>query len=145
VNRKDVLLAALAAAEKPMQPVHLQKALFLIDKKLPRLFEGHERYAFQPYDYGPFDSAVYADADALALEGFVTVNRDSGSWYRVYAATEKGRVRGSALVAGMTDKQSALLRKIVALVSSLSFRQLVSAIYKSYPETKVNSVFKEKK
>ena len=90
MERKDVLLAALAATKRPFFPVHLQKALFLVDRKLPHLFA--ERYSFAPYDYGPFDSDVYSDASELSESlGLVEIGkapewRSAGTSRRLRAA-----------------------------------------------------------
>lgn len=142
MKRADVLLAALAAAErKYFYPVHLQKTLFLVDYKLPQLF--HQRYAFQPYDYGPFDKDVYADADALQHAGLVAIVQEPGEYYRTYCATAKGLEVGEHLLAAMPPQSAVLVRQIANIVTRLGFKELVTAIYKSFPEMKVNSVFKE--
>jgi hypothetical protein len=64
---KDWTLLGLAAARgQSLQPVHLQKALFLLGRELTLDQLRVDRfYQFEPYDYGPLCSAVYADADAL--------------------------------------------------------------------------------
>jgi uncharacterized protein len=142
MKRADVLLAALVAPERrAFAPVHLQKTLFLIDYKLPRLFK--QRYAFQPYDYGPFDKDVYADADALQRAGLVAIVQEPGDYYRTYRATANGLEVGQQLLAAMPAQSAALVRQIANLVTRLGFRELVTAIYESFPEMKVNSVFKE--
>ncbi len=143
MKRTDVLLAALAAPEqKSFYPVHLQKTLFLIDYKLPRLFE--KRYAFEPYDYGPFDKNVYADADALEKAGLITIMQDAGDHYRTYRATEKGLELGRQLLTRMPPQSAAVIRQISNIVTRLGFSELVTAIYRSFPDMKRNSVFKER-
>ena len=140
MTRKEIVLATLAAAEgKPFQPVHLQKALFLVDKIAPEVFS--DRYAFAPYDYGPFDSNVYADAEQLKLVGLVRIETQPGNSYRSYSLTDAGDLAGKKALKKMDSRHAEQIKKISALVTSLSFRQLVGAIYKAFPETKVNSVF----
>lgn len=142
MNRADVLLAALAAPErKSFYPVHLQKTLFLIDHSLPKLF--NQRYAFQPYDYGPFDKDVYSDAEALKTAGFVTIGQEPGNWYRTYRVTSEGLRRGQELLGQMPPDSAAMIRKIANIVTPLSFQNLVAGIYRAFPHMKANSVFKE--
>lgn len=143
MKRADVLLAALAAPErKSFYPVHLQKTLFLVDYKLPQLFA--HRYAFQPYDYGPFDKDVYADAAALERAGLVVIVQEPGEYHRTYRVTAKGLEVGQQLLAAMPPQSAALVRQIANIVTRLGFRELVTAIYESFPEMKVNSIFKER-
>ena len=143
MNREDVLLVALTAAgNKPMQPVHLQKTIFLIDRGLPQLFDDESKYDFTPYDYGPFDAAVYGDAELLKRAGLVTIEREASASYRVYRVTDAGRVKGELLLAALGMSIGDKICKVVQLVASLTFRELVAAIYKAYPEMKANSVFR---
>ncbi len=140
MERKDVLLAALAATKRPFFPVHLQKALFLVDRKLPHLFA--ERYSFAPYDYGPFDSDVYSDASELRVPlGLVEIGKAPGQSVRRYKPTVEGGEKGAQLLGAMEPGDAAMTRKIADLVTSMSFRDLVMSVYKSYPDMKVNSVF----
>jgi hypothetical protein len=142
MKRTDVLLAALSAADRRyFYPVHLQKTLFLIDRKLPNLFD--QRYDFQPYDYGPFDKQVYADAELLRTASKVEIAQPPGEWYRIYCATDSGLEVGRELLTSMPTQSAAVVRQIANVVTGLSFRELVAAIYRSFPDMKVNSIFKE--
>jgi hypothetical protein len=137
MKRTDMLLAALAAAERrSFHPAHLQKSLFLIDYKLPRLFD-------QRYDFRPYDKEVYVDADALQRAGLVSITRQPGEWYRTYRVTAEGLRTGHSILAAMPPQSAQFVRQIVGLVTSLPFRDFVSAIYRAFPELKVNGVFKE--
>ncbi len=66
--RQDVILSALAVGGEnaTYSPVQVQKLFFLIDRKAAHLLAG-PHFAFRPYDYGPFDPAVY---DELTILGF---------------------------------------------------------------------------
>lgn len=136
------LLAIAAAGGKPLSPVQLQKSLFVLGREM-REAVGAGFYNFRPYNYGPFDSAVYADAEMLASLGLVNINQP---WrWKEYAATpdgmkEAGRVKSSAPPAA-----TAYLAKIVAWAGSLSFQDLVRAIYARYPDTRTKSIFEERK
>lgn len=143
MKRRDILLAALSTADRPFQPVHLQKALFLVDDKLPHLFTHDQRYGFQPYDYGPFDQAVYADADILKAQGLVHIDQEPGQPHRTYAVTDAGREQGGRILRQMQQNDAGMIARIVGIVTKMSFRELVSSIYRAYPHMKVNSVFKE--
>jgi len=71
-NRKDIILLLLYAAgysEKVNEPVEgvtrLQKLLFLLEKEynIKKLVTNY--FNFTPFDYGPFDEAVFSDIEAL--------------------------------------------------------------------------------
>ena len=89
---KDWTLLAIAAAQsKPLQPVHLQESLFLLSENFTRSqLQVDQLYTFRAYDYGPFCSDVYVDAEALCGEGLVRVDRPSGVSYQLYCPTDEG-------------------------------------------------------
>jgi uncharacterized protein YwgA len=74
---KDWTLLVIAAADpKPLQPVQLQKSLFLLGRNLsPEQLQVKEFYDFQPYDYGPFCSDIYSNAEKLSDEGLIRIDR----------------------------------------------------------------------
>jgi hypothetical protein len=126
-----------------LQPVHLQKALFLLDRKLNATQKGAENiYSFKPYDYGPFDAAVYIDAENLEREGLIQIQRQPGQTYRRYAITPEGQLAGNRLGAQLPSGVLDYTRALVEWVQRLPFNDLVSAVYKEYPEMKANSVFR---
>jgi hypothetical protein len=77
-NRKDLLLLVLGAAgSEPAEPVlgvtRLQKYLFLLqeDHRWHEKFGMTSPYDFEAYDYGPFDSQLYADLELLENVGLI--------------------------------------------------------------------------
>lgn len=141
LRRADWTLLALAAAEgAPLTPVQLQKTVFLLSQAAAKTL-GEQLYQFAPYDYGPYDASVYRDAESLEGQGLVSVTRD-GRW-RVYAATPAGVDRASKIAAQVPPTLLDYLRSVVKWARGLSFQDLVRAIYKDYPEYRVNSVFKD--
>jgi uncharacterized protein YwgA len=141
MNRPDLLLAALSAAGKGVQyePVQVQKLFFLIDTEISNLVGG-PHFDFQPYDYGPFDSAVYSELEALQARGLVAIEQ---GYYRHYALTDGGYERGAKLLEAMNAGAREFLCAAAKWVRSLSFSELVSAIYKKYPPMRKNSIFRE--
>lgn len=139
MRRRDWVLAVLGAAKgEAVTPVQLQKALFLLEKECPQIGR-RSYYHFAPYAYGPFDSTIYTDAEELAAEGVVAIT-PSEYGPRVYRATEAGVSRAERLPPDASIQEA--VHRIVAYVRSLSFQQLVAAIYRKYPEMRVNSVFR---
>jgi len=145
MTRSEVLLAILAASEDghPFTPVQIQKALFLASDKVRDAFDRDSRYDFQPYDYGPFDSQVYSDVENLERQGLAQINQQPGTRWRTYAATQRGAAEGRRLLAQLNVEQRAVIEKISRLVRSLSFNDLVSAIYRAYPHMRERSVFRD--
>ncbi len=120
-------------------PVQVQKVLFLIDKEIPKL-TGGPFFDFQPYDYGPFDKAVYDTLEELTRGGLV--DAAPGLRWRRYRLTDTGQQEGSKILGTLDRRASDYIKKVSKFVRALSFEDLVSAIYKAYPDMKVNSVFK---
>lgn len=142
---KDWTLLVLAAAKgRPVQPVHLQKALFVLSRQFSlEQLQVENFYEFEPYDYGPFCSAVYADAEALASEGLVEIDQLPNRSYRQYSATEAGIAAGGVLREDIDPEVTEYLDRLVSWMSGRSFREVVSAIYKAFPDMKANSIFQE--
>ncbi len=142
INRELIVLAALAVSKgKVHTPVQIQKLLFLIDKNIPAMVQG-PHFNFKPYDYGPFDRDVYTILEKLALEGLVEIIESGQSWKK-YALTLRGNELGQQVLSSIEEKGQQFIKEISDFVLSLSFPQLVSAIYKAYPEMKQNSVFRD--
>lgn len=143
MDRESLVLAALSPAHgSPHTPVQVQKLLFLIDKNVPKQVGG-PYFNFQPYDYGPFDQAVYGALQSLASKGLVVINEETGKRWKEYLLTPEGQRIGEEFFKQLDNGAALYISKLSEFVRSLNFAQLVSAIYKAYPEMKVNSVFKE--
>jgi len=143
LSHEQMTLVVLSLADGgSFTPVQIQKALFLADDKARGAFRADSRYDFQPYDYGPFDWQVYADAENLERHGLAQINQQPGSRWRIYAASRAGVTEGHRLAELLSPDQREILRRIVNLVRSLSFNDLVSAIYRAYPPMRARSVFR---
>lgn len=140
MNQRDLILAALAAGGEnaSYSPVQAQKLLFLIDKEAAHLVGGRH-FNFVPYDYGPFDRAVYDALDALAQDGLVEVH--TGGQYRKYFLTADGYRHGAEKLDGLMENGRLFLTNTAQWIKPLNFQQIVAAIYKRYPEMKSRSVF----
>ena len=139
-TREELILAALAPARgKALTPVQVQKLFFLIDKNIAKLVGG-PHFDFQPYNYGPFDKAVYDELERQRTAGNVEfIPQRTWNEFRL---TEDGQTRGDAIFTKLDAKARDYIVRAVEFVMSLSFTELVSAIYKAYPDMQVNSVFK---
>jgi len=141
VEKKDITLLVIeSASDEGLSPVQLQKSLFIIEQAhLPAL--PSDFYTFYPYDYGPFCEEVYQDTDALVEEGMVFNMSVSGQSWSKYIITPKGRSRAEELRKEINGELSAYIKETVQWVSSLTFDQLLRAIYAKYPKYSINSVF----
>jgi hypothetical protein len=139
---RDWTLLTISSGDGPLQPVQLQKSLFIISKKFDAdKLKSDSFYPFDPYDYGPFCSDVYSDADRLEFEGLIVITRPPNSRYRQYQITEKGKEIANSLKNQLDSEVKEYLETIVKWTQSLTFNQLVSSIYAAFPEMKANSVF----
>ena len=140
--RPEMVLAALAAGGEgaTYSPVQVQKLFFLIDRRAPHLVNG-PHFAFRPYDYGPFDSAVYDTLDFLGYRGSVQIQ--GAGKYRLYSLTAGGFAAGQGTLSNLPVPTAEFLRALARWVLSLDFKTLVAAIYEAYPDMKANSIFRE--
>lgn len=60
---------------------------------------------------------------------------------RTYRLTKKGREIGKKSLKKLPKPVERYISDVINFVCSLSFAELVSAIYKAYPEMRENSVF----
>lgn len=138
---KDMILAALAAGpEVWFTPVQVQKLLFLIDRRIPKLVGG-PIFNFVPYHYGPFDKRIYPVLKQLEEEGLVKIQSDSNFRRDAYALTENGVKKGWNELNALPSDAADFIKRANAFVLKATFAQLISAIYRAYPDMKVNSVF----
>ena len=143
MEKKDWTLLVISSCGR-LQPVHLQKALFLLGRNLkPSQLQAELFYNFEPYDYGPFCSEVYSDAEQLESDGLVHIDKPPGLSYRLYSPTEKGLQVAAELKKRLHHSVADYLEKLVQWACSMSFKKLVSVIYREYPDMKVNSIFQE--
>jgi uncharacterized protein YwgA len=142
MDRRTWTLLAIASADKPITPAQLQKSIFLAQNKFPDA-EGIKEYCFVPYNYGPFDSKVYSDAKALVAEGFVVGVPGGGGRWTDYLLTPEGKEFISKRESEILQEAQSYLKKVVTWAQSISFNDLVAAIYNAFPEMQVNSVFRE--
>lgn len=141
-HRQELVLAALASRPgTSFAPVQVQKLFFLIDENIADEIGG-KQFAFEPYDYGPFDKAVYHELDRLAAGGLVEVSHwgpTSGS--RRYALTAKGQKVGENSLMRLTPSARQFITRATEWVCKLSFAQLVGSIYRAYPHMREKSIF----
>jgi uncharacterized protein YwgA len=144
-DRQDwlLLLLALRDASRALDPVRMQKGMFLLAQE--RNIPAHQRYNFEPYDYGPFSSQIYSDLEDLVLRGLVDEIPAPGYTWSQYKASEIGidtaRQILEDLPSGLVDDVQ-WLEALKRDVLSLDFRSLLHHVYESHPEFATKSVFR---
>ena len=141
-NRQRFVLAALATdPATEFAPVQVQKLFFLLDENLGDILGGRQ-FEFNAYDYGPFDKAVYSELEILKNLGLVDIV-DIGPSHgrRRYSLTPRGQEAGQLALSNLPESVGEYIRDLSSWVRSLSFAQLVGAIYKAYPQMRENSIF----
>ena len=142
VDRSEIVLAALAAGGSSAEysPIQFQKLLFLIDREIPD-YIGGPHFNFQPYHYGPYDQSVFEVAELLAEDGKVIID-DKGP-YRHYFLSEAGLNDGLSVLERIPRTASRYMAEASKWVLRQSFRTLLSAIYRHYPDMAIKSVMPE--
>lgn len=141
MEKQELLLAALSAGgSSEYTPVQVQKLIFLIERNIGEELGG-TRFEFKPYDYGPFDSSIYEMLRDLETQGLAVASATSRGWKK-YQLTSTGVATGTMLLSQLPERAAEYVRSVSDFVRRMSFAQLVSSIYKAYPEMKVNSVFR---
>ena len=143
LTREDWLLLALSKSPgDAMSPVQLQKAMFLFGQEAGDSI-GTDFYSFQPYDYGPFDAAIYADLRRMTSLGHVRGEWNPGRSWKTWTITGSGRKAALLLEADADARLAGYLGRIAVWVRERSFSELLRSVYAAYPEFAVNSVFRD--
>lgn len=146
MSRRDwlLILCAYQGAPRGLDPVRLQKAMFLFARSGVRP-EG-ERYEFRACDYGPMSAQIYQDLDALVTEGMLEPQAVPGKRWSRYVTTDRGRAAAGAKLKTLStaqDKESAQrLFEIKQSIADVPFNQLLERVYDEHPDMAVNSVFR---
>ena len=139
MKKSEMVLIGLSPSNGAYHsPAQVQKLFFLIDKNISDEF-GSEVFDFQPYNYGPFDRMVYVTLEELEVQGLVEINH-SKSW-KEYKLSKVGQEKGTELLNSLSPKARSYIADVSEFVRRLTFTQLITAIYKAYPEMRENSVF----
>ncbi len=70
------------------------------------------------------------------------IDYDKGVRKRTYRLLQKGFNKGQEHLKTLDEKTQKYIGRVASFVVRVSFAELVSAIYREYPEMKVNSVFR---
>ncbi len=136
-----LLLIALDGAPEGLDPIRLQKGMFLFAQD--EVSQESERYKFVPYNYGPMSTQIYKDLERLESEGHVeAISVEGQSWAR-YVATEKGLIQARDLLG--KEQSEAAARRLHAIkqeVASKTFSAILDDVYDRYPEYAANSIFR---
>lgn len=133
-----VLFMGLPGGPYPNDQIRIMKGMFLVAKEGPP--PARDLYSFTPYDYGPFDTQVYHDLDALRAEGVIDFETGIGTSQRLYRLTLQGEKKFVSLQALLPDALAEDLRRIKLRVTSKSFLELLRDIYGQYPSFASRSV-----
>ena len=137
-DRTDVLLKIITAAEgDPITPVQLQKIAFLVGEECAE-FMPKSYYKFKPYDYGPFSAKIYQDAELLEERGLISIEVNPTGGWKEYSATFRS---SNADTSSIPEIVADYIDTAVEWAMGLTFRELVSSIYYSYPKYRENSIF----
>jgi len=100
-----------------------------------------EKYQFEPYDYGPFCSAIYSDLARFEASGLI--RKEDGARSPAYSLTTLGRAAAGRLAESVPAERLSYLQQVRSWVLVRSFNQLLTDVYEMYPDYAVRSVFKQ--
>ena len=142
--RQETLLVFLGSGKRGLDPIRVQKGLFILAEETPEDWLPPEaRYHFEPYRYGPYSAEIYYDLDKLEGLGYVTARRVLGQSWNYYSLTPEGQELARSMAEGMDKRAVEYFRRLRDFVGELSFRKLLTTVYEHYPAYTVNSVFEQ--
>ena len=140
MKRSNYMLAVLATANNDeYTPVQIQKLFFLLDRNITERNK-IPSFNFEPYYYGPFDKEIYTELNNLQTQNLLSLNYSYNN-LKKYKLTPEGQRIGEKIFNAFDKGLKDYIKRTNEYVRKLSFEQLIKAIYKEYPDTKVNSIF----
>lgn len=129
------------------EPIHgrtrIQKAMFLLQRKLREEFRTRIGFKFEPYKYGPFDERVYEVLEELEMKQLVTTTpaeeHDSPHDSTRYELTEDGAEEAEKLWGHIDDEKKRLCEWVRYEQADRPLGSLLSYVYRMYPEMTTNS------
>jgi uncharacterized protein len=147
MTRRDWLLLLLAYRGAPdgLDPVRVQKSLFLLWKEAGGGLAPNELYDFIAYNYGPMSKDIYSDLDELVDEGLVHREAVAGqNWSRV-RASPNGLLAAEKLVGTLDYSHAAAAQDLFDIkqrVAGMTFGELVEYVYDRWPEYEEQTIFR---
>ena len=130
---------------KKLDPIQIQKTIFLIEKECIENKSLTKTFNFVPYNYGPFDKDIYNDLQILIQKNLVASEWNGN--IKQYKATENTELFDyrNELVNHYGKTFVDNVKNITDFVSNLSFDKLLNWLYNKYPEMAENTVYNKKK
>lgn len=130
---------------RKLDPIQIQKTIFLIEKECIENKNFSKTFNFVPYNYGPFDKDIYNDLQIL-----IQKNLAIPEWHwniKQYKATESTTLLNckDELIQYYGETFLQNVKNITDFVLSLSFNELLTWLYGKYPEMAENTVYNKKK
>ena len=122
-----------------LDPVRVQKALFLMTMRGPRrnIYDD-----FRPYNWGPYSSALEGDLQLLVRSGCLNTEYQPGrSWAR-YRPTEVGHGRAIATAQELGLATVEWLGQARQFVTTRDFSTLLRDVYAEFPDFATASLFR---
>jgi hypothetical protein len=138
ITKNDTVLLLLRA--KPMDRIHLMKALFLFWNRSGRNIPGYFR--FEPYLYGPCSFEVYSLLDDLCAQQLIVQLPHPVERWAEYYLTVRGRAAAEGAAKSADPQIRLQLEQVAEEVSRLALSELLRRVYEEAPEFSVNSVMR---
>ena len=137
-RKADWLL--LLFGDQPIEPIRIQKGMFLFAKESGAKQE--QVYDFVPYNWGPCSFEIYDDLEDLLEKGLVEQIPVPGARWHRYLRTPLGKVSAEEIRANANPLVVQAQDDIRDTVTGTSFGDLLTHVYKKYPEYATKSVFR---
>lgn len=135
-----LLLAFKGADSSALDPVRIQKGMFLFSKEADR--PETELYDFKPYNYGPYCADLKRDATALVDAGVAESVEVPGYTWAKTELSAAGMARASALLSKSPTDAAVKLFEIKQAITSTDFSGLLRDVYSRYPDFATKSIFR---
>ncbi len=123
----------------PLDRIRMQKAVFLLTQRGSA--EWATLYRYEPYNWGPYSSALAQHVDELVFTGRIGVEKHAGGRYGSYQVTALGQQDALEAWVGLDPREQKFVRDVRAFVTNRSFQRLLRDVYAAFPEYATKSQF----
>lgn len=171
LDKEDVLLLLLSAMsgsgakEKVSSITRVEKMMFLLQNETTFSDRVVEKFAFQPWKFGPFSKEIYEDLDLLSSLDLVNVEERELANYvdyteedhliggeddepvveKVFSLTDRGKRVAEKLRGHISEEDWSEIIRLKKRFEGVPLTRLIQYVYHKYPETTQKSVLEHLK
>jgi uncharacterized protein len=123
---------------QPLDRLRMQKGVFLLEMRGSPGWR--DLYGFEPYNWGPYSSALARDLRDLTVDGLIDVET-GGARHDRYRTSATGETWLENELTSLSNLEVTFIKSVRQFVTTRRFSSLLRDVYAAYPEFATRSRF----